>query len=241
MKLSWRDPSTFIIAVILPVVLLVMFTYIFGGAMDEAHFGVSYINFLFVGVMAVAICQGSMTQAAVVCNDSLKGVLDRFISLPISRTSFIVGHVLAATTRTLIAVALLFAVGFAMGFRPDANVGQWFGAIGIIIGFVLAMSWLGVLFGLLCKTVESSSGMSGLAQILVFLSSAFVPTATMVAAFRYFAEYQPVTPIIDTLRYLFLGIGEARTLEALLWIGGIIILGFVLSFLAFKRKIAKSK
>jgi len=239
MKLGWRNPETFFMAVILPVVLLVLFTYLFGGAMDDALFDSSYINFVFVGVMAVAICQGAMTQATVVCSDASKGVLDRFISLPISRSSFIVGHVLAAATRTLIAVALLFAVGFAMGFRPDANTLQWFGAIGIILGFVLAMSWLGVLFGLLCKTVEGSAGIPALAQILVFLSSAFVPTATMVAAFRYFANYQPVTPIIDTLRYLFLGIGEARTLEALLWIGGLIVIGFAMSLLAFKRKIRK--
>jgi len=239
MKLGWRNPETLVMAVILPVVLLVLFTYLFGGAMDDAYFDTSYINFVFVGVMAVAICQGAMTQATVVCSDVSKGVLDRFISLPISRSSFIVGHVLAAATRTLIAVVLLFAVGFAMGFRPEASVGQWFGAIGIIIGFVLAMSWLGVLFGLLCKTVEGSAGVPALAQILVFLSSAFVPTVTMVAAFRYFANYQPVTPIIDTLRYLFLGIGEARYLEAFLWIGGLVILGFVMSLLAFRRKVKK--
>jgi len=159
--------------------------------------------------------------------------------LPISRSSFIVGHVVAATVRTIIAVILLFAVGFAMGFRPDASVVQWFAAIGIIFGFVLAMSWLGVLFGLLCKTVEGSAGVPALAQILVFLSSAFAPTATMVVAFRHFAQNQPITPVIDTLRYLFLGMGEARTLEALLWIGGLVIIGFSMSLLAFKRKIKK--
>ncbi|MCL2586827.1 MAG: ABC transporter permease [Firmicutes bacterium] len=239
MKLGWRNPETLVMAVILPVLLLVLFTYLFGGAMYGGHFDTTYINFVFVGIMAVAICQGAMTQATVVCADASKGVLDRFISMPISRSSFIVGHVLAAATRTLIAVVLLFAVGFAMGFRPDANVGQWFGAIAIILGFILAMSWLGVMFGLLCKTVEGSAGVPMLAQILVFLSSAFVPTVTMVAAFRYFANYQPITPIIDTLRYLFLGIGEARTLEALLWIGGLVIVGFAMSVWAFKRKIRK--
>jgi len=226
-------------AVFLPVIMLVLFTYLFGGAMYEGHFDTTYINFVFIGVMAVAICQGAMTQATVVCSDASKGVLDRFISLPISRSSFIVGHVLAAATRTLIAVTLLFAVGFAMGFRPSADVGQWFGAIGIILGFVLAMSWLGVLFGLLCKTVEGSAGVPALAQILVFLSSAFVPTATMVAAFRYFSNYQPVTPIIDTLRYLFLGMGELRILESLLWICGLIIFGFTMSIVAFNRKIKR--
>lgn len=239
MKLTWRNPETLVMAVFLPVIMLVLFTYLFGGAMYEGHFDTTYINFVFIGVMAVAICQGAMTQATVVCSDASKGVLDRFISLPISRSSFIVGHVLAAATRTLIAVTLLFAVGFAMGFRPSADVGQWFGAIGIILGFVLAMSWLGVLFGLLCKTVEGSAGVPALAQILVFLSSAFVPTATMVAAFRYFSNYQPVTPIIDTLRYLFLGMGELRILESLLWICGLIIFGFTMSIVAFNRKIKR--
>ncbi|MCL2570753.1 MAG: ABC transporter permease, partial [Firmicutes bacterium] len=162
-----------------------------------------------------------------------------FVSMPISRSSFIVGHVMAAATRTLIAVILLFAVGFAMGFRPDANALQWFGAIGIIFGFVLAISCLGVLFGLLCKTVEGSAGVPAVAQILVFLSSAFVPTITMVAAFRYFANYQPITPVIDTLRFLFLGVGEARTLEALLWLGGLIAIGFILSLVVFKRRLKK--
>jgi len=237
MKLNWRSPETFVMAIILPVVLLVVFTYVFGGAMDETNFGTTYLNYVFIGVMAVAICQGAMTQATIVCNDASKGILDRFISMPISRSSFIVGHVLSAATRTIIAVAILFGVGFAMGFWPDANIGQWFGAIAIIIGFILVMSWLGVLFGILCKTVESSASVPALAQILCFLSSAFAPTITMVAAFRYFAEYQPVTPIIDSLRYLFLGIGEARILEAALWLVGLLVLGFVFSLLAFKRRI----
>jgi len=101
------------------------------------------------------------------------------------------------------------------------------------------MSWLGILFGLLCKTVEGSAGVSAYAQVFVFLSSAFVPTATMIAALRYFAEYQPITPIIDTLRYLFLGIGEARILETVLWLVGILIMGFVFSLLLFKKRIRK--
>ena len=235
MKLTWRNPETFVVGVLLPVVLLVIFNYVFGGAMDTGT-GVAYINFVFIGVVAVAICQGAMTQATVVCADIQKGVLDRFISMPISRSSFIIAHVLAATVRTLIALVLLFAVGFAMGFRPSADFAQWLGAMVIILGFILTMSWLGVMFGLLCKTVEGSASVPALAQILVFLSSAFAPTATMAAGFRHFAEYQPITPIVDTLRYLFLGIGEARTLEVILWITGLLTIGFVFSLLIFKRR-----
>ena len=239
MKLNFRSPETFIIAIILPVVLLVMFTFIFGGALDADHFGTTYINYVFIGIMAVAICQGAMTQATIVANDATKGVLDRFVSLPISRSSFVVAHVFSAAVRTMIAVVLLFGVGFAMGFRPSANTGQWFLAIAIIVGFVFAMSWLGVLFGLLCKSVESSAVIPALAQIFTFLSSAFAPTFTMVAGFRHFAEWQPVTPIIDSLRFLFLGLGDGRFLEALLWMGGILVFGFVLSLLAFKRRLRK--
>jgi len=239
MKLNFRSPETFIIAIILPVVLLVMFTFIFGGALDADHFGTTYINYVFVGVMAVAICQGAMTQATIVASDATKGVLDRFVSLPISRSSFVVAHAFSAAVRTLISVVLLFGIGLAMGFRPSAGAGQWFLAIAIIIGFVFAMSWLGVLFGLLCKSVESSAAVPSLAQIFTFLSSAFAPTITMVAGFRHFAQWQPVTPVIDTLRFLFLGMGEGRFLEALLWIGGLLVFGFVLSLLAFKRKLKK--
>jgi ABC-2 type transport system permease protein len=226
-------------AIALPVLLLVLFAYLFGGAMDSDNFGVSYVSYVFMGALAVAICQGATAQATAVCSDIQKGILDRIISLPTSRASFIVAHVLTASIRTVIALVLLFAVGFIMGFRPTANFAQWLGGVVIILGFVFAMSWLGVLFGLLSKSVESSAGIPAVAQILVFLSSAFVPTATMVAAFRYFASYQPVTTIIDTLRYLFLGLGEARTLEACLWILGLIALGFILSLLVFKKRIKR--
>lgn len=237
MKLNWRSPDTLVMAVFLPVVMLVLFTYLFGGVMYAGHFDTDYINFVFVGVMAVAICQGAMTQAVIVCSDIQKGILDRFISLPISRSSFIAGHVLGATLRTLIAVVLLFAIGFIIGFSPNADFIQWVSAISLIIGFTFAVSWLGVLFGLLCKTVEGSAGVPAFAQILVFLSSAFAPTATMVAAFRYFANYQPVTPVIDTLRYLLLGIGETRALEAIFWVFGLFIVGYIFSAFAFKRRI----
>jgi len=239
MKLNFRKPETFIIAIILPVILLLMFTFLFGGAMDGAHFDTDYINFVFVGVMAVSICQGAMTQAVIVASDIEKGVLDRFVSLPISRSSFVVAHVFSAAARTMISVALLFGAGFLIGFRTGAGFGAWMGAIGIIIGFVFAMSWFGVLFGLLCKSAEGASTVPALAQVFTFLSSAFAPTATMANGLRHFAEWQPVTPIIDTLRHLFLGVGTARGLETALWMVGIFVVGFVLSALAFKRRLKK--
>ncbi|MCL2176743.1 MAG: ABC transporter permease [Firmicutes bacterium] len=238
-KLSWRNPETLVVAIMLPAMILILFTNLFGGAMDTDHFESTYLNFIFVGVMAMAICQGAMTQATVVTSDVSKGVLDRFMSLPIARSAFIIGHVLAASLRTLIAVILLFVIGFIMGFRTDASLAEWLVAAALIIGFIFAISWLGVLFGLLIKTVEGSTAVPGISQVLLFLSSAFVPTATMTRGLRTFANYQPATPIIDSLRYLFLGIGEIRLLEATLWIVGIFLVGFVLSLIAFRRRLRK--
>lgn len=238
-RLTLRNPEMLVVAVFVPVTLLVLFVYIFGGVMDTSHFGTEYVNYVFIGVLAVAICQGAATQATVVCADVQKGVLDRFISLPISRASFVIGHVLSATLRTTVAVILLFGVGFAMGFRPVASFPEWIGAIAILLGFIFAMSWLAVLFGLLVKTVEAASSVTMFAQIIAFLSSAFVPTATMPAAIRYFSEYQPVTPIVDTMRSLFLGVGEVRTLEVVLWLVGLFIIGFAFSVIAFNKRIKK--
>jgi len=236
LRLSLRNPEMSVMSVVVPIVFLVIFVYLLGGAMGAEHFGGSYINYVLPGILIMTIGMNAAVTSAIICSDVKQGILDRFISLPISRSSFLVGHVMSSVIRNIISTAALIAAAFAMGFRPEANFVQWLGVIGLLLCFMFIMVWLSVLFGLLVKTIEGANFWSFIQQIFVFISSALVPTATMPAALRYFAEYQPISPIIDTLRSLFLGGGDARVLETILWSIGLLAIGYIFSLLAFKRK-----
>lgn len=235
--LSLRNPGMIVISIMLPVLLLVLFVYLFGGVMDTQHFGTSYVNYLIPGIIIMAIGQSASSTAVVVCSDAHKGLLDRFLSLPASRSSFLIGHTISAMVRNAVSVIIMFAVAFAMGFRPEANFAQWLGIIGILIVFMLVMTLLCIFLGLLIKTPEGATSVQALTQMLVFLSSGFVPTQTLPKVLKYFAEYQPITPIIETVRSLFFeGVWGSHFLSAILWLIGLLVVFYVLSLLMFKRR-----
>src|SRR6476646_11025750 len=198
-KHTLRNPTAVFNAVIFPVVLLLMFVYVIGGAFNV---GANYIDYATPGMIVLAICYGLSATALAVNSDITKGIINRFKVMDISRSAVLSAHVIASMLTSLIAIAAIIGVAFALGFRPAASFLDWLAVIGVIVLVGFAASWLTVALGLFAKTPESA-GMAIVPLILLpFLSSAIVPVAKMGAGVRQFAEYQPLTPIIDTVRGL---------------------------------------
>jgi ABC-2 type transport system permease protein len=233
-KHTLRNPTAVFNAVLFPIVLLLMFVYVLGGAFDV---GVDYIDYATPGMIVLAICYGLSATAVAVNSDMTKGIINRFKVMDISRGAVLTGHVIASMLRSLIAIAAIIGVAFAMGFRPHASFPEWLGAIGLIVLVSIATSWITVALGLAAKTAESA-GMAAVPLILLpFLSSAIVPAQTMVAGVRQFAEYQPFTPIIETLRGLLTGEPSAsKAITAVAWCAGIALVGYLWSLATFTKR-----
>ena len=192
-KHTTRNPITVFNAVLLPVVIMLMFVYILGNAFNV---GVKYIDYATPGMIVLAICYGLSATALAVNSDMTKGIINRFKVMDISRSAVLNAHVAGSVLRSLVAIAAIIGVAFALGFRSPASSLEWLGAIGLIVLVSFAASWFTVALGLAAKTPESA-GMATVPLILLpFFSSAIVPVAKMGAGVRQFAEYQPFTPII---------------------------------------------
>jgi ABC-2 type transport system permease protein len=233
-KHTLRNPVAVFNAVLFPIVILLMFVFVIGGAFDIAG---NYIDYATPGMIVLAICYGLSATALSVNTDMTKGIINRFKVMDISRSAVLSAHVAATMLRSLIAIAGLVGVAFALGFRPDASFVDWLGVIGFIVLVSFATSWITVALGLAAKTPESA----GLATVplimLPFLSSAIVPADTMKAGVRQFAEYQPFTPIIETLRGLLAGEPSgSKAIVAIAWCVGIALVGYVWSLSTFKKR-----
>jgi len=233
-KHTVRNPTAVFNAVIFPVVLMLMFVYVIGNAFNV---GAKYIDYATPGMIVLAICYGLSATALAVNSDMTKGIINRFKVMDISRSAVLSGHVVATILRSLVAIAAIIGVAFALGFRPAASFLEWLGAIGLIVLVSFAASWITVALGLFAKTPESA-GMATVPLILLpFLSSAIVPVAKMGAGVRQFAEYQPFTPIIETLRGLLTGAPKASdTIAAVAWCAGIALVGYLWSLSTFKKR-----
>ena len=229
-----RNPVAVFNAVLFPIVLMLMFVYVIGGAFNV---GVKYIDYATPGMIVLAICYGLSATALAVNSDMTKGIINRFKVMDISRSAVLSGHVVATMLRSLVAIAAIMGVAFALGFRSPASFLEWLGAIGLIVLVSFAASWLTVALGLAAKTPESA-GMAIVPLILLpFLSSAIVPVATMGAGVRQFAEYQPFTPIIETLRGLLAGTPSAGdAVAAVAWCAGIALAGYLWSLSTFTKR-----
>ncbi|GAA2262276.1 MULTISPECIES: ABC transporter permease [Kitasatospora] len=233
-KHTLRNPVTVFQAVLFPIVIMLMFVYVFGGAFKVEG---EYIDYAVPGLLVMAISYGLGPTAAAVNGDMTKGIINRFKAMDVSHGAVLAGHVVSTTVRSLIADAAIVGVGFAMGFRPHASFLQWLAAIGVMLLLAFATSWLTVAMGLGAKTVESA-GMATVPLIMLpFLSSAFVPAQTMGPGIRQFAEYQPFTPIIETLRGLLAGHPSAGDAwAAVAWCVGLAIVGYVWAVSTFKKR-----
>lgn len=222
-----------------PIMFLVLFTAVFGGAVGMAlPKGVSYIDFLMAGIIVQTVSFGSTTTATAVATDLKRGIVDRFRSLPMSNLAVLNGHVISDLFRNGISTVVMLVAGLFVGFRPNANFIEWLMIAGIIILFTLAFSWLAAIIGVLAKSVE---GVQWLTFVLVFpltfASSAFVPTETMTPVLKAFAENQPITQIIEAVRALLIGtpIGNHGWL-AVAWSVGIMAISIPVAAWLFKRK-----
>ena len=234
-KHTVRYPVTLFNAILLPIVMMLMFVYVFGGAFKVPG---KYVDYAVPGLLVMAITYGLGPTAVAVNGDMTTGIINRFKVMDVSRGAVLNGHVVSTALRGLIADAAIIGVGFAMGFRPHASLPQWLAAIGIMLLLSFATSWLTVAMGLAAKSVESA-GLGTVPLIMLpFLSSAFVPADTMGAGVRQFAEYQPFTPIIETLRALLSG-GHPSTghlLAAIAWCVGAGLVGYVWALSTFRKR-----
>lgn len=231
-RLARRDLDTVLMSILLPVMLMLLFVFVFGGAI---HTGTDYVSFVAPGIILLCVGYGAATTPMSVAKDMHDGMIDRLQTLPIRSSSVLTGHVVASVARNALAAVIVVAVAVACGFRPTA--GQWLAAAGLLLLYVLVLSWLAAALGLLAGSVESASILSFFMLFLPYLSSAFVPTATMPAVLRGFSDHQPVTPVIDPVRSLLTGtaIGTSA-LWAVLWTAGLLVVGFVAAALLFRRR-----
>ncbi|MCH5463572.1 ABC transporter permease [Levilactobacillus tujiorum] len=236
-KHNLRSPDTVITVVLLPIMMLLMFVYLFGSAMRIP--GVSqaaYVNYVLPGILLMTIGMGSAYTALRINQDKSTGMFDRFKSLPISRAAVLSGQALSSVIFMLVSTLLVLGVGFLTGFRSHASVIEWGLAVLLLIGFASAITWLAVPFGLAARSVDGASTFSYVVLLLIFVSSAFSTTAGIPKLVRWFAEHQPMTDIIVTLRRLLMSqsLGNHGWL-ALAWIAGITLISFLLSVRLYRQ------
>ena len=237
-----RYPSMTIATIAGPVLMLLLFDYAFGGALGAgigggaASDGGHYIDYLAPGIILMAATSGSVATAVAVCTDMTEGIINRFRTMAISRSSVLTGHVVGSTIQTLVSIVFVIAVALALGFRPTAGPGDWLAAIGLLVLVTFALTWLSAAFGLVTSSPEAASNAPLPFQFLPFLGSAIVPTDSMPAGMRVFAENQPFTPIIETLRGLLMGtaIGDSAML-AVGWCAALALVGYLWARRAFNR------
>ena len=232
-----RSPDTIITTAITPIALLMLFVWVFGGAIYTGGAG-SYIDYMLPGILLITIASGISYTAYRLFLDMQGGIFERFQSMPIARSSVLWAHVLTSAVANILSVAIVIGVAFAMGFRTGASFGAWLGVVGILLLFTLALTWLAVIAGLSAKTVDGASAFSYPLIFLPFISSAFVPTASMPGPVAWFAEHQPVTSIVNTIRALFAGEPVGGDIwVAMAWLVGILIVAYGFAVAVYSKKL----
>ena len=232
-----RSPDTIITTTIMPIAFMLLFVYVFGGAISSGSG--SYVNYLLPGILLITIASSISYTAFRLFMDMKSGIFERFQSMPIARSSVLWAHVLTSLVASLVSVVAVVGVALLMGFRSGAGVLAWLAIAGILVLFTLALTWLAVIAGLSATSVNGASAFSYPLIFLPFISSAFVATATMPGPVRAFAENQPVTPIVNTIRDLYAQQPISTDIWiALAWCAGILIVAYALAMATYHRKIA---
>jgi ABC-2 type transport system permease protein len=233
-RLTTRQLDALLTALLLPVALMLLFVCLFGGAI---HTGTKYVTYVLPGVLLLCVGFGAAITAVSVSQDMTGGIIDRFRSMDVHGPAILAGHVAASIARNIASTILVFGVAYLIGFRPQAGLPAWLAAAGLLLAFILALSWLAAAFGLAVKTPEAANAFMFLVAFLPYASSAFVPVATMPGWIQGFARNQPVTPLAQSLRGLLLGtpVGTAPWV-ALAWCGGILAVALAASSMLFSRR-----
>ena len=232
-----RSPDTIITTAVTPVALMLLFVYVLGGAIHTGSSS-SYVNYLLPGILLITIASGVAYTSYRLFLDLQGGIFERFQSMPIARSSVLWGHVLTSVIANVVSVVIVVGVALIMGFRTGASVGAWLAVAGILVLFTLALTWLAVIAGLSAKTVDGASAFSYPLIFLPFISSAFVPTQSMPGPVAWFAENQPVTSIVNTIRALFEQQPAGGDIWiALAWLVGILVVAYGFAIASYRRKV----
>ncbi|WP_241037130.1 ABC transporter permease [Blastococcus litoris] len=240
-----RYPGLTVIVAAMPIVFLLLFVFVFGGTLG-AGLGLpsggreEYVAYVVPGILVLAITGGAQGTAIGIAMDMTEGIIARFRTMSIARAAVLTGHVVGAVIQTMVGLALVVAVALLVGFRPDATPVEWLAAVGVLVMISFALSWLSVAMGLSTKTVEAASNVPMPLMLLPFFGSGFVPVESMPAGLRWFAENQPFTPMIETVRGLLTGtaIGSSG-LVATAWCAGIALVGYLWARRNYERRPAR--
>lgn len=230
-----RSMDTIITVTIMPIMFMLLFVYVFGGAIQTG--ADKYVNYLLPGILLIAIATGISYTAFRLFMDMQRGILERFHSMPIARSTVLWGHVLTSLVSNAISLVVIILVALIMGFRSPAGVLSWLGVIGILALFTLALTWIAVIAGLSAKSVDGASAFSYPIIFLPFISSAFVPTKSMPGPVRAFAEHQPVTSIVESIRALLSNQPVGNEIwVAIAWCVGIMLVAYVFAMRVYKKR-----
>lgn len=234
LRLSRRNLDALLTSVMLPVMVMLLFVYLLGGAIQT---GTAYVTYVVPGIIVLCTGFGAALTAVGVSQDMTGGIVDRFRSMDVSGAAVLAGHVAASVARNAVSTVLVFGVAFLVGFRPDAGPLDWLAAAGVLALFVAALSWLAATVGLLAGSPEAANGFTFFVMFLPYPSSAFVPIDTMPSWIHGFALNQPATPVIETIRALLLDrpVGDSGW-RALAWSVGILLVSVVAAHLLFRRR-----
>jgi len=233
-----RSADTVITTALMPIAIMLLFVYVFGGAIDTGPQPGSYIDYMLPGVLLMTVALGISYTAYRLFSDLQVGIFDRFHSMPIARSGVLWAHVLTSLVAIFVAAAIVVGAAFLMGFHTAAGLLDWLTVAGILTIFTMSLAWVAVIAGLSARSMEGATGFSYPLIFLPFLSSAFVPTASMPGPVRWFAEHQPVTAIVNTLRALLSGQPAGQDIWlALTWCAGILVGAYLLAMAVYRRRI----
>jgi ABC-2 type transport system permease protein len=232
-----RSLDTIITVVLMPIFVMLLFVYVFGGAIGHEIGSVKYIDFIVPGIILMTVVSGIAYAAVRLSMDLQSGIINRFRTMPVAPSSILSGQAVSSTLSNLLSSFLVLLVAFAVGFRSHTDLINWLFFIGLLVLFTLATTWLAMFFGLLAKTMEGAGAFSYILLLLLFISPAFVPTASMTPLLRGFAENQPMTPMIETMRSLLTnGTLGSKAGLAIIWSLGILAFSYILAVYVYKRK-----
>ncbi|MGC2241584.1 MAG: ABC transporter permease [Acidimicrobiia bacterium] len=232
-----RSLDTIITVVLTPIAILLLFVYVFGGALGTQTGSIRYVDFITPGVIIMTVGSGIAYAAVRLSMDLQKGIIGRFRTMPVAPSSVLSGQALSSTLSNLFSSVLVLVVAFIVGFRPAAGIAGWLWFGGVLVLFTLATTWMAMFFGLLAKTMEGAGAFAYILLLLIFISPSFVPTESMTPLLRGFAEHQPMTPIIETMRSLLTdGTPGNELWVALAWILGILVVSYTLALSLYRRR-----
>lgn len=238
MRHVFRSVDTIITVAITPIAMMLLFVYVFGGAIQTGMD--NYVNYLLPGILLIAIASGVAYTSYRLFMDMQRGIFDRFHSMPIARSAPLWGHVITSLVSNAMSIVVIILVALLIGFRPSASIVSWLAIVGILTLFTLALTWIAIIAGLSAKTVDGAGGFSYPLIFLPFISSAFVPTESMPTAVRLFAENQPVTSMVETMRSLLTGVRvESDIWIALAWCIGLLFVAYGFAMGTYKKRFSR--